>query len=115
MPAESGESCRVVCYEPARVEIEAVLTRPGQVILCDQFYPGWQLAVETAGQAGRAVPIVQAHRVMRGAELPAGRHRLVYRYRPASLIWGGLGSGLGWLAILLWAVVTAYRGGDGRR
>ena len=114
MSAESGESCRVVSYESARVEIEAVLTRPGQVILCDQFYPGWLLDVETAGQAGRAVPIVQAHRVMRGAELPAGRHRLVYRYRPASLIWGGLGSGLGWLAILLWAMWRTWRRGRGR-
>ena len=68
----AGESCRVLHYDPLRVKIEAELTRPGLVVLCDQFYPGWRLEVETAGQAPQEVPILRANRVMRGAWLPAG-------------------------------------------
>lgn len=94
--SEADESCRVVRYEPSLVEIEARLTRPGLVVLRDQFYPGWHLEVETEGEGRCEVSIVRVEQVMRGAWLPAGQHRLVYRYRPGSVLWGGLLSGLGW-------------------
>ena len=35
------------------------------------------------------LPIVRTNRVLRGVALPAGNHRLVYRYRPASVWLGG--------------------------
>jgi hypothetical protein len=94
-----GESCRIVRYEPLCVELEAELTRPGQVVLCDQFYPGWKLEVETAGQGSRCVEIERTTQVMRGCMLPAGRHRLVYRYRPASFLIGAIASALAWLVV----------------
>jgi hypothetical protein len=103
------ESCRVVHYDPLRVEIEAVLARPGLVVLCDQFYPGWKLEVETAGQDARSVPIFRTNRVMRGAWLPEGRHRLSYRYRPASVVWGAAISGLAWLAVIAGAGYSVIR------
>jgi hypothetical protein len=46
------------------------------------------------------VPILRTNRVMRGALLPAGTHRLVYRYRPESVIYGGAISGLALVALL---------------
>jgi hypothetical protein len=102
------ESCRVVRYEPSRVEIEAELERPGLVVLCDQFYPGWRLEVETAGQGTREAPILRTNRMMRGAWLPAGRHRLTYRYRPAAFLWGAWLSGLGWIGLGIGLVVTGF-------
>ncbi len=119
----SVESCRVAYYDPVRVEIEAELSRPGLVVLCDQFYPGWRLDVRTlssrAEESGRnslsslrSVPILRTNRVMRGVWLPAGRHRLIYRYRPASFVWGAIVSGLGWIGLVIWGakpfVVTAF-------
>jgi len=95
----SDHWCRVAHYDPSRVEIEAHLAHPALVVLCDQFYPGWQLEVETSGGGNRRVPILRTNRVMRGAWLPAGRHRLRYRYRPESFFWGALASGIGWLAL----------------
>ena len=91
--------CRVVHYDPLCVEIETKLSAPGLVVLADQFYPGWQLEVETAGQGTRRVPIVRTGGVKRGAWLPPGRHRLVYRYRPAGFFWGAVLSGAGWLGL----------------
>ncbi|MHC4403991.1 MAG: YfhO family protein [Planctomycetota bacterium] len=108
------ETCRVVHYEPSCVEIEADLDAPGLVVLSDQFYPGWRLEVETDGEAGRTVPILRTNRVMRGAWLPAGHHRLVYRFRPASFLWGAAVSGVGWLALAalgLLVVVSRRREG----
>jgi uncharacterized membrane protein YfhO len=107
--------CRVVHYDPLRVEIEAELTEPGLVVLADQFYPGWQLDVQTAGQRTRRVPIVRAGGVLRGAWLEAGRHRLVYRYRPASFLWGAALSVIGWLVLGVLVIVHCWRGSRGRR
>jgi len=97
----------VVRYGPSCVEIEAELRRPGLVVLCDQFYPGWRLEVDTPGERTREVPILRVSRAMRGAWLGAGRHRLVYRYRPASFLWGAWLSGIGWIALA--AVAAAMR------
>jgi len=103
------ESCRVVRYDPLRVEIEAELNRPGLVVLCDQFYPGWQLEVDTEGEGRRRAPILRTNRVMRGVWLPAGRHRLEYRYRPARLFWGAWLSGLGWITLGTMAIGSVLR------
>jgi hypothetical protein len=100
-PIAPGESCRVVRDEPAEVEVEARLACPGLVVLRDQYYPGWRLEVETVGQGRRDVPIVRAEGVMRGVSLPAGQHRLIYRYRPASAYWGAAVSGLAWLGLAI--------------
>jgi hypothetical protein len=109
-PIQMGESCRVTRYEPSLVEIAARLGSPGLVILRDQFYPGWRLEVETAGQGWCEVPIVRTDQVMRGAWLPAGEHRLVYRYRPKSILWGAMLSGFAWIGL----AVAAIAGCQGR-
>jgi len=105
----AAESCRIVADEPARVTIDVELQRPGLVVLADQYYPGWQLAIETAGddQAAQATsPILRTNRVVRGCWLPAGNHRLTYSYRPASVMWGAALSAACWLLL---GVLSAKR------
>jgi len=85
--AADGEHCRLTRYDPLCVEIEASLGRPGLVVLCDQYYPGWRLEVETEGRR-RTMAVLRVNRVMRGVWLPAGEHRLTYRYRPVSFLFG---------------------------
>lgn len=98
------EHCRVEVDEPQRVEIDVLLTSPGLVVLADQFYPGWELHVETDTQTQPAA-IFRTNRVMRGALLPPGRHRLIYEYQPwtfysgltiSSVAWGVLLISLAW-------------------
>jgi hypothetical protein len=79
------ESVAITRYEPQRVEVEARLNRPGIVILADVYYPGWTLTID--GQPAR---ILRANRLMRGAAVGAGTHRLVYTYDPLSFRLGGL-------------------------
>ncbi len=97
-----GESCRVVYFDPQRVEVEATLVKPGLVVLAEQFYPGWRLQVSAAGEPGRAAPIRRAAGVMRGADLPAGRHRLEFVFRPRIVYVGAAVSAAGWLALGGW-------------
>ena len=105
----SFEDCLITHYDPLRVEIEAKLAEPGMVVLCDQFYPGWTLTVETAGQGTRNVPIERANRVMRGARLEAGTHRLIYRFRPASFILGAIVSSATWIGLGVMLLIFGKR------
>jgi hypothetical protein len=107
--ANSGaESCTIVSDEPQRVEIDVQLASAGLVVLADAYYPGWTLTVETAGVL-RDVPVLRTNRVLRGAALPAGRHRLVYRYRPLTFAWGAAISGASLLGMILLAGVSTRR------
>ncbi len=104
-----GESCRIVHFDPQRIDMEATLLEPGLVVLAEQHYPGWRLEVSRAGEGGRSVPIRQANGVMRAAELPAGSYRMTFRFRPRMVYLGALISGFGWLALAGWIGWTSCR------
>lgn len=107
-PPLAGDSARVVLAEssPQRVVIEAALARPGLVILADVYYPGWKLTID-----GKPAPILRANRLMRGAAVREGKHRLVYTYEPQSFRLGGLVSLAGIAAL---AVFSAWSFRPGR-
>jgi len=104
-----SEYCRIIRHEPMRVELEAHLNRPGLVVLCEQFYPGWRLEVESGGGDAEALPILRTNRVMRGALLPAGKHRLVWTYRPNSFRIGAAVSAASWLALAMGLIAILRR------
>lgn len=101
-----GEACRVVSYRPQRIDVEATLHSPGLVVLAEQFYPGWRLQVSRAGEGGRHVSILRANRAMRAVELPAGRHRLTFQFRPRIVYLGAAISAAGWLVLIGWLSVA---------
>lgn len=117
LPLEAAESCRVTHYDPLCVQVEATLSQPGLVVLCDQFYPGWRVEVETVGSGVQGPhecrhyerPILRTNRVMRGVWLTAGEHHLTYRYRPASVLVGGAITALAWLGLMGFLVVCRLR------
>jgi len=96
---DPSEAVTIDRYESDQVELAAKLNSPGLVVLADVYYPGWELTID-----GKPTRILRANRAMRGALVGAGSHRLVYRYRPTSVIAGAAISILGVLAllILLW-------------
>ena len=100
---------QIVRDQPQLVEIDADLANAGLVVLADQFYPGWELSVATPGEATSVpLPIFRTNMVMRGAVLPAGKHKLIYRYRPAGYYWGAAVSAFGWVLLgttIIWKVV----------
>ena len=102
-PPSNIEAVRVVRREPDRVELEATLDRPGIVVLSDVFYPGWTLTID-----GQAAPIYRANLMMRGAAVSAGRHTLVYHFRPGSFRLGLVVSCLGLAGLGLLMAWSAY-------
>ena len=95
--ATNENSCQIVRDDPQYVVIEVELKQPSLVVLADQFYPGWQLKVAIhQAPAAHRTRILRVNRIMRGAVLPAGRHRLEYRYRPTSFYVGAVISMVSW-------------------
>src|SRR5262249_39175523 len=78
-PPFSDELATVTRRAPQRVEVLVRLRQAGLVILADTYYSGWHLSVD-----GRPAPILRANRMMRGAAVSGGEHRLVYVYEPWS-------------------------------
>jgi uncharacterized membrane protein YfhO len=50
------------------------------MVTTDAYYPGWRAYVD-----GVRTPIYRANIAFRAIEVPAGEHRVVYRYEPAWL------------------------------
>jgi hypothetical protein len=69
--------------EPEQVTISAELNGKGLLVLTDQFYPGWQASID-----GKPTEIYRANYLFRCVVAPAGKHRIVFEYRPKSFFYG---------------------------
>ncbi len=94
-PPSEAEAVEVVAYESNRVELAARLERPGLVVLADAYAAGWRLEVD-----GVPATTWRVNRMMRGAAVAAGEHRLVFTYDPPSVKAGLAASGVGLLAMV---------------
>ena len=78
---------------PERVVAELTASFPGLLVLADLDYPGW-----VAEEGGRRLPILRADGYFRAVALPAGVHRVEFRYRPMSFY---AGAGISAIALLV--------------
>jgi hypothetical protein len=70
-------------YQPNRVAIEVNATRPGWLVLTDLWYPGWTCTID-----GNDAPIERADFLFRAVAVPAGAHRVEFRFLPQSFVQG---------------------------
>ena len=89
--AACGEA-NVVLRTPNRFVIDAQMRCDGPVVTGDPVFPGWR-----AWSDGKPVPIQESEGVLRAVAVPAGRHRIEFRYQPASVYWGAALSVMGLL------------------
>ncbi len=100
-----NNSVKIVSYAPEQVVLDADASAPGYLVLADTYYPGWEASVD-----GQSVPIYRANLIARAIELPAGRHRIEFNYRPRPFYIGAAISLVSLLAVvigLLWSVLCA--------
>jgi uncharacterized membrane protein YfhO len=104
------ESCRLTSVTPQRLDLDVQLQQPGLVVLNDLFYPGWvAMRVDEQGNEIERLPVLRTNRVMRGVRLPAGSHRLSFRYRPLDFYVGAAISVVAWLGVAIAVVLSRRR------
>ncbi|HEY6050589.1 MAG TPA: YfhO family protein, partial [Thermoanaerobaculia bacterium] len=104
-PGKGFVVARIAEERPERVVAEVSSDAAGILVLTDVAYPGWKARAD-----GNPAEILLADGVFRGVALPAGSHRVVFAYRPASVIAGGAISAAALVVFLLLA-----RRGEPRR
>jgi hypothetical protein len=103
-PRPTGRA-RIRTYEPERVVIDTDGARRSILVLTDSWYPGWKATVD-----GKDATVHRVDYLVRGVAVPAGRHRIEFRYEPLSWRVGWIVSLLAGVLIVLAAVVGRRRG-----
>lgn len=97
--APAGEAAEILASEPERVTVAVRARGEALLVLSDTFYPGWSASVD-----GDEAEILRAYGLYRAVRVPAGEHVVELRYRPRSLVRGGVVSAL---SLLVTALVAA--------
>ena len=97
--AVSG-SAKIVRDMPEHLIVEVNAQTPAYLFLADSYDPGW-----TARAEGVELPIRPAYAAFRAVYLPAGRHRVEFRYEPAGFRLGALVTGIGAVLVIAMLVV----------
>ncbi|WP_246215615.1 YfhO family protein [Microvirga makkahensis] len=71
---------RIVSYRRNSVTLEVESAEQGVLVLHDIYYPGWEARVD-----GVRRPVLRANLLFRAVEVPAGKHRVEFEFRPLSL------------------------------
>ena len=98
-----GGECRIIKYEPNRVEIMARSVNGGNLVLADSFDPGWKAQLD-----GKPVKIELEEPFFRRVWTPAGEHLVIFSYSPDSLKLGAFISLLS-LAVLIGISIYGFR------
>ncbi len=78
-PGAAGDA-EILQYDPARVVVRTRSPKGGHLVLTDNFYPGWQAAID-----GEEASIQRAYHTFRAVAVPAGDHEVVFTFEPAPL------------------------------
>lgn len=78
-----GATARIVSYRLNDVAIEVETPGPGLLRLSDLWYPDWSATVD-----GAPAEILRADYLLRAVPVPAGKHRVEFRYHSAAFTRG---------------------------
>jgi hypothetical protein len=108
-PASLFVPAAVTRYQAEQVEVKVQAPLPGWLVLLDRDAPGWSCTVDDV-----PAPILRANYLFRAVRVPAGPHRLAFRYRAPRLLAGALVSLLGLVVAAAFAAgCLRARGGTG--
>ncbi len=98
------DAAEIERYLPERVEIATDSPREGFLVLSDTYRPGWLALVD-----GAKAPLLRAQTAFRAVRVPAGKHRVLFLYRPASVRLGAAVSVLALAVLVAWPAISWFR------
>ncbi|BDG04286.1 YfhO family protein [Anaeromyxobacter oryzae] len=110
VPGGSGGEVVLEVETSTSVRLAVRTATPALLVLNDAWAPGWTALVD-----GAPVAVLRANYLVRSVEVPAGLHRVIFRYRTPGLLAGWLVAAAGGLALVAWHArrrLRSQRGGD---
>src|SRR5262249_4653072 len=101
----TGGEAVIVDEPPESIRMRVRAAAPGYAVLADAWAPGWRSALD-----GRPIDLLRADGLFRAVPVPAREHEVTMRYRPASVTYGLLAGGLGFLVACALGLLAAWRG-----
>jgi hypothetical protein len=86
-----------------QIELSTESDFNGYLVVADQYYPGWHASLD-----GLDMPILRANYIQRAIALPAGRHKVVFSYKPESYRIGLLISSIALGLLALTALIGIF-------
>jgi hypothetical protein len=91
------------------VRADVVNERAGVLVVSQGWFPGWRATID-----GKAAPVIRANGTFLAVAVPAGEHRVVFRYRAPGLLLGTAGTGFTLVALAGWFLLDRRAGRRGR-
>jgi hypothetical protein len=66
-----------VSYSPKKIVLKTKSTAANVLLLNDRYDPNWQVSID-----GQPAKLLRCNYLMRGVEVPAGEHEVVFAFRP---------------------------------
>lgn len=80
LKAEGSGIVKLTSYEANEAKYEVDSEQGGLVVFSEVYYPGWTAAVD-----GQPVEVGRANYVLRAINVPAGKHEVVFEFKPQSI------------------------------
>jgi hypothetical protein len=101
-PAGFRGACTIRERRPDRLVMDVEASANAHLVVAEAYQDGWKATID-----GSAAPVVPANVLFRAVAVPAGRHQVEMRYRPAAPLWGAWLTALG---LSVTAVLLLRRG-----
>ncbi|MGB5980558.1 MAG: YfhO family protein [Nonlabens sp.] len=96
---DSTAQIELISYDPERLEYKSENDKDGLAVFSEMYYPhGWKATLD-----GQEIPIAKVNYTLRGLNIPAGEHKIIFTFEPQVIKTGSiimLGSNI-LLALLL--------------
>lgn len=76
-PGTNAGEVKFTAYSPKHLRLEATATAPSVLLLNDKHSPNWRVTVD-----GQPATLLRCNYLMRGVQVPAGKHAIEFRYEP---------------------------------
>ena len=86
-PITEGASVKVTDYRNEKITLEANATGTNFLLVSEVYYPEWKAFVD-----GKETEIVKSNYFMRGIVLPAGKHKVEFKYESPKFETGKMAS-----------------------
>ncbi|MCR5820362.1 MAG: YfhO family protein [Bacteroidaceae bacterium] len=80
LSVDSAARLQLTAYEANSLTFESKAAKDGVAVFSDIYYPGWTCIID-----GGETDIHRANYVLRAVAIPAGQHKIEFRFDPASL------------------------------